>query len=380
MDRRTLFTGVAAGLLGGASASAQQNQAGGEPPPPNGEPHPAQGLPKLQDAGELRGEMLYRKLGRTGELVSAIGMGGSYVGNAKIDETEAIKLVHQAIDRGITFMDNSWDYTEGRSERRMGEALSQAGYRNKVFLMTKFDGRNKGNATSQIEESLTRLKTDHVDLIQFHEVLRYDDPDRIFDKEGAVEAALEAKKAGKVRYIGFTGHKDPRIHLYMLEVAREHGFHFDTAQMPLNVFDAHFRSFAHLVVPQLVSEGVGVLGMKTFGGGDGGVFFKSGVIGEDKPVKPVECLHYGLNLPTSVVITGITDQETLDQAFEAAKTFKPMDEQRVAALLDKTADAAQRGRYELFKTTSHFDETAKHPDWLGSDSVPVQKIMPSMSG
>ncbi len=383
MDRRTLFTGVAAaGLLGATAAKAQQQgrRDQGEPPPPNGEPRPAAGLPKLQDAGELRGEMLYRQLGRTGERVSAIGMGGSYVGGAKLTDQEAIKLVHQAIDRGITFLDNSWDYTEGRSERRMGMALAQEGYRDKVFLMTKIDGRNKGNAASQIDESLTRLKTDHLDLLQFHEVLRYDDPDRIFNSGGAIEAVLDAKKAGKVRHIGFTGHKDPRIHLYMLEVAQEHGFHFDTAQMPLNVFDAHFRSFAHLVVPVLVREGVGVLGMKTFGGGDGGTFFKSGLIGEDKPVKPIECLHYGLNLPTSVVITGITDQKTLDQAFEAAKTFKPMDEQQVAALLAKTAQPAERGKYELFKTTSHFDETAKHPDWLGPDSVPVQEIMPSQAG
>ena len=378
MDRRTLFTGVAAGLVGAAAAKAQQGQ--GEPPPPNGEPHPAQGLPKLQDPGQLQGEMLYRQLGRTGERVSAIGMGGSYVGGAKLTDQEAIKLVHQAVDRGITFLDNSWDYNEGRSERRMGEALAQEGYRNKVFLMTKIDGRDKGNAASQIDESLTRLKTDHVDLLQFHEVLRFDDPDRIFNPGGALEAVMEAKKAGKIRHVGFTGHKDPRIHLYMLEVAGRHGFHFDTAQMPLNVFDAHFRSFAHLVVPVLVKDGIGVLGMKTFGGGDGGVFFKSGLIGEDKAVKPISCLHYGLNLPTSVVITGITDQKTLDQAFEAAKTFKPMDEQQVAALLAKTGQDAERGKYELFKTTAHFDETAHHPDWLGPDSVPVQEIMPSMAG
>ena len=383
MDRRALFTGAAAaaGLLGTAKAQQQGQQQDqpkpGEPAPPNGEPHAAQGLPKLQDAGELRGEMLYRSLGRTGERVSAIGLGGSYVGDPKKTDDEAIKLVHQAIDRGITFMDNSWDYYEHRSERRMGDALAQSGYRDKVFLMTKIDGRTAETAADQIEDNLRWLKTDRIDLLQFHEVLRFDDPDRIFNPGGALEAVMAAKKAGKIRYIGFTGHKDPRVHLYMLEVARHHGFHFDTVLMPLNVFDAHFRSFAHLVVPQAVQEGIGVLGMKTFGAG---VFFKSGVIGDDRAVKPIECLHYGLNLPTSVVITGITDQKDLDQAFEAAKTFKPMDEGQVAALLAKTADAAERGRYELFKTTAHFDMTAKHPDWLGPDSSAVQELAPDQPG
>jgi uncharacterized protein len=373
MERRKLVTGITAmGMLGAAAARGQPAQA----PAPQPD---AAGVPRLQDPGQLQGEMLYRQLGRTGERVSAIGMGGSYVGAAKLSDQEAIRLVHQAVDRGITFLDNSWDYNEGRSERRMGEALSQGGYRQKVFLMTKFDGRNKQNAADQINDSLARLRTDHVDLIQFHEVLRFDDPDRIFSAEGAIEAALEARQAGKVRHIGFTGHKDPRIHLYMLEVAARHGFRFDTVQMPLNVMDAHFRSFAHLVVPVAAERGIGVLGMKSFGGGDG-VFLKSGVIGESAPVKPVECLHYSLNLPTSVVITGITDQKTLDQAFEAARTFRPMDEGQVAALLAKTAQVAQSGQYELFKTSAHFDETARHPDWLGSDNPNVQKLEPTQPG
>ncbi len=377
MERRTLFTGVAAGLLSAAAAKAQQGGQGQEPPPPNGEPHPAQGLLRVQNPGELRGEMLYRELGRTGERVSAIGIGGSYIGEPTMTDEEAIKLIHQAIDRGITFLDNSWDYYEHRSERRMGDALSQGGYRNKVFLMTKIDGRTTETAADQINDSLKWLKTDRIDLLQFHEVLRFDDPDRIFNAGGALEAVMAAKKAGKIRYIGFTGHKDPRIHLYMFSVAKRHGFHFDTAQMPLNVFDAHYRSFSHLVVPEAVREGTGILGMKTFGAG---VFFKSGAIGEDKPVKPIECLHYGLNLPTSVVITGITDQKTLDQAFNAAKTFRPMDERQLAALLAKTAEVAEHGRYELFKTTAHFDTTAKHPDWLGPDAAPVQKLAPQQAG
>ncbi|HEY4677453.1 MAG TPA: aldo/keto reductase, partial [Candidatus Angelobacter sp.] len=260
------------------------------------------------------GSMIFRTLGKTGERVSAIGMGGFHIGQPKLSDDDSIKLVRAAIDGGINFMDNSWDYNKGQSEVRMGKALKD-GYRQKVFLMTKLDGRTKEEATKQINESLQRLQTDHLDLIQHHEIIRFDDPDRIFAENGAQEAVLEAKKAGKVRYIGFTGHKDPHIHLYMLEVAAKHNFHFDTVQMPLNVMDAHFRSFGKLVLPKLVEQQIGVLGMKSMGDQ---IILKSGV------VKPMECLHYALNLPTSVVITGIDSQEILQQAFEAAKTFKPM--------------------------------------------------------
>jgi aryl-alcohol dehydrogenase-like predicted oxidoreductase len=330
-------------------------------------------LPPIKDVGELRGEMLYRLLGSTGERVSAIGLGGSHIGKPSVPPSESIRLIHQAIDRGITFMDNSWDYNEGQSEMRMGEALSQDGYREKVFLMTKIDGRGKEEASRQIETSLERLKTDHLDLLQHHEILRFDDADRIFAEGGAMEAFLAAKQAGKIRYIGFTGHKDPRVHLYMLETAAKNGFKFDTVQMPLNLMDAHFRSFARLVLPRLTEQQIGVLGMKAFGGADG-------VILKSKTVEPIECLHYALNLPTSVVITGIDKQEILDQAFEAAKTFRIMDEEQVAALLTKTQKAAAAGHYELFKTTSHFDTTAKHPDWLGGDSPAVQALAPQGAG
>jgi hypothetical protein len=201
-------------------------------------------IPRVTKAGTMRGEMLYRELGSTGVQVSVIGVGGAHLGRPKISEEEAIKLVHQAIDRGINFLDNSWDYNEGRSEERVGKALAQEGYRNKAFVMTKIDGRTKTNAARQIETSLQRLKVDHIDLLQHHEVIRFDDPDRIFNEGGAMEAFLEAKQAGKIRFIGFTGHKDPHVHLYMLEVAKKHGFHFDTVQMPNNIMDAHFRSFA----------------------------------------------------------------------------------------------------------------------------------------
>ncbi|MGB0008470.1 MAG: aldo/keto reductase [Candidatus Sulfotelmatobacter sp.] len=323
-------------------------------------------IPLLSSPGTRSGDMLYRTLGRTGERVSVIGMGGFHIAQHGLTEDESIRLVRTAIDRGITFMDNSWDYNDGQSELRMGKALKD-GYRQKVFLMTKIDGRTKDLARKQIETSLQRLQTDHIDLIQHHEVIRFDDPDRIFAEGGANEAVLEAKQAGKIRYIGFTGHKDPHIHLYMLKVAADHGFHFDAAQMPLNVMDAHFRSFAHLVVPELVQQQIGVLGMKSMG---------DGVILKSKTVSPTECLHYAMSLPTSVVITGIDRPTILDQAIEAAKTFKPMNREQVTELLAKTKEVAMAGKYELFKTSSHFDSTAKNPDWLGGDTSAVQQLAP----
>jgi predicted aldo/keto reductase-like oxidoreductase len=303
---------------------------------------------------ESEGGMIYRRLGRTGEKVSAIGLGGFHIGNQK-DEQESIRIIRSAIDRGINFMDNCWDYHDGVSEVRMGKAL-QDGYRKKVFLMTKIDGRTKASAARQIEESLRRLQTDHIDLVQFHEIIRMEDPDRIFATGGGMEAVIEAQKAGKIRYLGFTGHKDPDIHLKMLTVAREHGLRFDAVQMPLNVMDAHFRSFEHKVVPELVKEEIGVLGMKSMG---------SGVILRSKTVRPIECLHYALNLPTSVVITGIDRMGILDQAFEAARTFKPMSQDAVSSLLARTSEAAAAGQFEPFKTTTSFDGTVHNPQWLG---------------
>ena len=310
-------------------------------------------------------EMPYRTLGSTGERVSAIGIGGWHLALKSVDKKTAISIVHAAVDRGINFLDNSWDYNDGESEIRMGKAL-QDGYRDKVFLMTKIDGRSKKEAARQIDESLKRLKTDHIDLVQHHEVIRFDDPHRIFDEEGAQVAFVEARQAGKLRYIGFTGHKDPQIHLHMLEVAGQHGFRFDAVQMPLNVMDAHYRSFARLVVPELVRQGVGVLAMKTLGNG---IILKSGA------VTAIECLHYALNLPTSVVITGIDSLEILDQAFEAARTFQPMGEAEVDALMAKTSGAGSRGAFELFKTSSIFDSTAAHPEWLGGEPERLTSLM-----
>ena len=300
------------------------------------------------------GDMIYRTLGRTGEKVSALGLGGYHIGVPK-DEEDGIRVVRTAVDRGITFLDNCWDYHNGGSEIRMGKALRD-GYRDKVFLMTKIDGRTKQLAARQIDESLQRLQTDRIDLMQYHEIIRMEDPDRLFEDGGAHEALLAAKKAGKVRYIGFTGHKDPAVHLRALEVAAQHQFKFDAAQMPLNVMDAHFRSFEKQVVPVLLKEGIGVLGMKPLG---------SGAIVRDGAVTAIECLQYALNLPTSVVITGMETLERLEQALEAVRTFKPMSQEKLAALLKRTETIAVTGKCERFKTSAAFDATARHLDWTG---------------
>ena len=311
-------------------------------------------------------EVPYRTLGKTGEKVSAIGLGGWHLGLPTVSEELAVRLIRTALDRGFNFLDNSWDYFNGLSELRMGKALRD-GYRKKAFLMTKIDGRSKKEAASQIEQSLLRLQTDTIDLVQHHEVLRFEDPNRIFDEDGAHVAMLEARKAGKIRFIGFTGHKDPHIHLYMLDVARENGFHFDTVQMPLNVMDAHFRSFGKLVVPRLVEEGVGILGMKSMA---------SGIILKSKTVTPIECLHYALSMPTSVVIAGVDSVKILNQAFTALRTFPKFTDADRAALLDRTRKAAAKGKWEPFKTSSIFDGTAATPKWLGEEPPRLQRIMP----
>jgi aryl-alcohol dehydrogenase-like predicted oxidoreductase len=310
-------------------------------------------------------QMPMRTLGRTGVQVSLIGLGGWHLGFKYIDEQLAVRIIRTAIDNGINFMDNCWDYNEGASEIRMGKAL-QDGYRDRVFLMTKIDGRTKQDAAKQLDESLRRLQVDHIDLVQHHEILRYEDPHRIFDEQGANAALIEARNAGKLRFIGFTGHKDPRIHLHTLEVAKENGFEFDTVQMPLNVMDAHYRSFEKLVLPELVKQNIGVLGMKALA---------NGTILESKTVSAIECLQYAMNLPTSVVITGCESMEDLEQALTAARTFKPLTEEEVKSLLSKTAQPAARGKYELFKTTSIYDGTASHPEWLGEEPQKVQRVM-----
>src|SRR5260370_10508502 len=295
--------------------------------------------------------MIYRTLGHTGEQVSAIGVGGWHLGLSKVDEDLAIRIVRAAIDRGINFLDNCWDYNEGASEVGMVKAL-QDSYRGKAFLMTKIDGRSKKEAARQLDESLRRLNVEQIDLVQHHEILRYEDPHRIFDEEGANAALVEARDAGKLRYIGFTGHKDPHIHLHMLEVAAQHGFKFDTVQIPLNVMDAHYRSFKKKVLPELVKQNIGVLGMKSMA---------NGILLKSNTVSPMECLQYALSLPTSVVITGIDNLEILDQACDAARTFHPLSDRERESLFAKTAPAPAAGSFEPFKTTSLFDGTATNP-------------------
>ncbi len=311
----------------------------------------------ISTAEPATGTVPTRTLGRTGEKVSMLGLGGSHIGKSNLSEAEAIKIIRTAIDAGLNFLDNSWDYNSGVSESRVGNALKD-GYRSKAFVMTKVDGRNKTDAAKQIDQSLKRLQVDHIDLLQHHEIIRFEDPDRIFAEGGAMEAFLDAKRAGKIRYIGFTGHKDPHIHLYMLDKAKQHNFHFDTVQMPLNLMDAHFRSFEKEVLPRLVAEGIGVLGMKSMG---------SGVLLKSNTVAPADYLRYALSLPTSVVITGIDSMEILNQALNVARNFHPLTEAEKHALLGKTAAAAANGEFELFKTTSHFDSTAENPKWLGED-------------
>jgi aryl-alcohol dehydrogenase-like predicted oxidoreductase len=299
-------------------------------------------------------DMQYRDLGRTGEKVLVIGLGGYHIGKQE-DPAESTRLIRSAIDHGISFMDNCWDYNGGISEVRMGQALRD-GYRSKVFLMTKMDGRTKEAYNLQLEQSLGRLQTDVIDLVQFHEVIRMEDPDRIFAPGCALEAAVAAREAGKIRYIGFTGHKDPAVHLRMFAMAEKHGFHFDTVQMPINVMDAHFRSFTKEVMPVAVQQGTAVLAMKTFG---------DHYILDSKTVEPIEALHYSMTQPVSVVITGIDSTQVMEQALTAVKTFRPMTQEQITALLDRTRDAAAYGRFELFKTTAHFDGTAANPKWLG---------------
>jgi len=303
---------------------------------------------------ESRNGIPYRTLGRSKEKVSLIGLGGYHLGN-QADPQESIRIIRTGLDEGVNFLDNCWDYNNGQSEIRMGKALRD-GYREKAFVMTKIDGRTKESAAKQIDESLRRLQTDRIDLVQFHEVIRMNDPERIFAPGGGMEAALDAKKAGKLRYLGFTGHKSPQIHLHMLETASKNGFTFDTVQMPLNVMDAHFDSFEKLVLPVLVEKNIGVLAMKTMGDGN---FLRSGVI------TPIECLHYSMSLPSSVVITGCDSMRILDQALNAARSFAPMSESARADLLAKTAKIAGSGSFELYKTTQTFDGTSANPQWLG---------------
>jgi predicted aldo/keto reductase-like oxidoreductase len=352
MERREFLKTVSAGA--GVSVAATGFLASVTTPPVAAQQSPTPQASSGAPQETIRGDMRYRTLGRTGELVSLLGLGGFHIGIQK-DVQDSIRIIRTAIDHGINFLDNSWDYNGRQSEIRMGQALRD-GYRAKVFLMTKVDGRTRKEAALQIDECLKRFQVDHIDLMQHHEIIRLEDPDRIFAADGAMKAFLDAKQAGKIRFIGFTGHKDPLVHQRMLQVAADHEFHFDTLQMPLNVMDAHFRSFGRNVVPLAIEQGIAVLGMKPLG---------SGAILKSQTVTPIKCLHYAMSLPTSVVITGMDTLAILDQGLQAVRTFQPLSRQQMADLLKRTAPAAAEGRFERFKTTSQFDATARHPEWLG---------------
>jgi predicted aldo/keto reductase-like oxidoreductase len=310
-------------------------------------------LVQAEDAAKKGAAIPRRKLGRTGEQVSCIGLGGAHVGMQK-DPDESVRIIRRALDAGSNFLDNCWDYNEGQSEIRMGRALRD-GYRDKAFLMSKIDGRTRSSAAEQIDESLRRLQTDRIDLMQIHEIIRMNDPERVFADGGTLEALIAAQKAGKLRFIGFTGHKSAAIHLHMLDVAAAHGFRFDTVQMPLNVMDAHDpEGFERRVLPRLLEQQIGVLGMKPLGGGK--------ILASGK-VSAVDCLQYALSLPTSVVITGCDSMNILEQALKTARG-QPLTPSDRTSLLARTAKTPTP-TYELYKSSTHFDGTTHHPDWLG---------------
>ncbi len=324
-DRRSFMKGVA--ILGAtplvSGGSMAQQQSGQTPQVPSGE------VPK-------------KPLGRTGVQVSAMGLGGYHLGSAETDQA-ANEIVAKALDHGVTFFDNAWEYHDGLSEERLGKALK--GKREQAFLMTKVctHGRDKKVAMRMLEESLRRLQTDHLDLWQIHEVVYDNDPDLVFAPNGAAEALVDAKQQGKVRFIGFTGHKDPEIHLKMLS----HNFPFDTVQMPLNCCDATFRSFETHVLPEATRRGIAALGMKSLGG--------SGELVRHGAVTPEQGLRYAMSLPVATTISGVDSMEVLDQNLRVAINFKPLEAAEMQALRDQCRFLASDGRLELFKMTTKYD-------------------------
>ncbi|HWE27811.1 MAG TPA: aldo/keto reductase, partial [Polyangia bacterium] len=300
MARRRFVQGVGALALSTTLLGERRRARAGSVPM-----GPQKGAPKEGDIELPAGAtMPMRTLGRTGVKVSLLGLGGFHLGIPR-DDKEAVRIIHAAMDHGVTFLDNCWDYNGGKSEERMGLALAAPSRRQKAFLMTKLDGRTRDSAGKQLEQSLQRLRTDHIDLVQVHEVIRMQDPERVFGPGGAIEALVAAKQAGKLRFIGFTGHKDPAIHLHMIETAAQHGFTFDTVQLPVNVMDAHYKSFAKNVIPRAREHEMGVLGMKPLGSG---IILRSGVVAAP------ECLRYSMSQPVSVQITGCETMGVLAQA------------------------------------------------------------------
>jgi predicted aldo/keto reductase-like oxidoreductase len=365
MDRRDFIKATAAGLAVSPAAGAQSL-----PPPPPISPIPWLGTsPENTTQGGVvvptgpvtsrlaqNPAMKYRPLGRTGERLSMIGVGGFHLAKpGGPTALEAEKIVLTAIESGVTFFDNCWDYNGGESEIRLGYALRN-GWRDHVFLMTKIDGRTAQAAQRQLDESLKRLRTDHLDLLQFHEIIRPEDPDVVFAPGNVLDFALRAREQGKIRYIGFTGHKSPVIHARMFQVADAHGFHFDTVQMPLNVMDAHWDSFEQTVLPIALAHGTGVLGMKTFG---------DKFIYESRVMPPEQMLHYAMSLPTALQVCGIDSLPILQQALNAVRSYHPLSPEERAAILAKSYAAAADGATELYKTSHHFDGTIQNPQWLG---------------
>jgi predicted aldo/keto reductase-like oxidoreductase len=286
-----------------------------------------------------------RRLGRTNERVSILGIGGGHIGRVAVnDRRAAVRLVHGAIDNGVTFMDSAWAYQDGLSEQTLGEAL-QGARREKVFLMTKCTGRDAEFARRCLEDSLRRLKTDRIDLWQFHEVNHDNDPDWILEK-GGLEVALQAKREGKIRHVGFTGHKDPRIHQKMLRMSDA----WETSQMPANVMDYFYRSFQHEVMPLCLAKDVGVIGMKSLGGGA-----PLGKIVQDTDLSAEECVRFALGLPVSVLVRGWMTVEQIEADARIARDFKPLSGDEQATLLSRAKDEAGDGRHEQFKSTQRFD-------------------------
>ncbi|HTZ59506.1 MAG TPA: aldo/keto reductase [Acidobacteriaceae bacterium] len=296
-----------------------------------------------------------RKLGRADVEVSILGIGGYHIGLSNVSEAEATRIVRTALDEGINFLDNCWDYNDGVSEERMGKAL-QGGYRQKAFLMTKIDGRTGPSARQQLEQSLRRLETDHIDLLQVHEVIRMGDPEQAFQPGNVMDVLQQARKEGKIRFIGFTGHKSPEIHLHMIETADKHGFTFDTVQMPVNALDEHYDSFQQKVIPVAQKHGMAILGMKPLA---------NGAIPKTNTVTAVQALHYAMSVPVTVTITGCDSMQVLQQALGVARNFKPLDEQQKIAILQKTAPVAGAGKFEAYKSSQIYDGTANNPQWLG---------------
>jgi len=284
-----------------------------------------------------------RRFGRTEERVSLLCLGGWHIG--KPEDAEAIRIMHAAIDEGVNFFDNSWDYNDGHSEEIMGKALAIGGKRKQVFLMSKDCERDYEGSLRSLDDSLRRLQTDYLDLWQFHECVYDNDPDWIFER-GAIRAAVEAQLAGKIRYIGFTGHKDPRIHLKML--AKPH--RWDASLMPINVMDAHYRSFLQEVVPECHREGVAVLGMKGLGGG-----FPEGLLPTRAGLTAEECYRFALSQPIASQVMGITSMEQLLANVATVRNFTPIPFAEQYALLDRVRDVASDGRFELFKSTTQHD-------------------------